>query len=56
MITRPGAQIGATAATDLAPDGQVFSYRSVLKTLLDSLGCDHSEFFPADDPFDDLHT
>ncbi len=53
-LGRPGAQIGRTRASDLAADGKVFSYRSVLKTMLDGLGCDHSEFFPADDPFDDL--
>jgi hypothetical protein len=26
------------------------------KTMLDVLGCDHSEFFPADEPFEDLFT
>lgn len=53
-ITRQGAMIGETQAKDLEALGPVFSYRSVLKTLLDVLGCDHSEFFPADAPFDDL--
>jgi hypothetical protein len=53
-ITRQGAMIGETQARDLEALGPVFSYRSVLKTLLDVLGCDHSEFFPADAPFDDL--
>lgn len=53
-LGHPGSQIGATAARDLAPQGPVFSYRSVMKTLMDALGCDHAEFFPADAPFDDL--
>lgn len=53
-ITRQGARIGETQARDLEALGPVFSYRSVLKTLLDMLGCDHTEFFPADAPFDDL--
>jgi len=56
LVARPGAQIGSTASGDLAPGGAVFSYRSVMKTLMDSLGCDHAEFFPADAPFDDLFT
>ena len=54
VVGRPGAMIGQTRAEDLQAMGPVFSYRSVLKTLLDGLGCDHAEFFPADDPFDDL--
>lgn len=49
-----GRSLGGTAPTDLAPTGQVYSYRSVLKTLMDALGCDHQEFFPADQPFADL--
>ena len=53
-IGRAGAQIGGTRASDLEATGPVFSYRSVLKTLLDALGADHSEFFPADAPFNDL--
>jgi hypothetical protein len=53
-ITIPGQQIGATRAADLKPDGKVFSYRAVLKTLLDGLGADHQPFFPADAPFNDL--
>lgn len=55
-VTRLGEQIGATASRDLAPQGQVYSYRSVMKTLMDGLGCDHAEFFPADPPFNDLFT
>ncbi|RAL22849.1 transcriptional initiation protein Tat [Lujinxingia litoralis] len=49
-----GRSLGMTRPSDLAPEGQVYSYRSLLKTLMDALGCDHREFFPADRPFDDL--
>jgi hypothetical protein len=49
-----GRQLGATRRADLQKDGMVYSYRSVLKTLLDGLGADHQEFFPADAPFEDL--
>lgn len=49
-----GKSFGMTRPSDLAPEGQVYSYRSLLKTLMDALGCDHREFFPADRPFDDL--
>lgn len=55
-VQRGGAMIGETRANDLEAMGQVFSYRSVLKTLLDALGADHSEFFPADAPFNELFT
>ena len=51
---RGGASLGGTRATDLTPTGKVYSYRSVLKTLMDALGCDHREFFPADLPFSEL--
>ena len=51
---RGGASLGETRKDDLEAMGTVYSYRSVLKTLLDALGCDHSEFFPADQPFTDL--
>jgi hypothetical protein len=53
-ITAKGRTIGRTDPSTLASDGPVFSYRSMWKTMLDVLGCDHSEFFPADDPFEDL--
>lgn len=49
-----GQQIGETASADLSDDGKVFSYRSTFKTLMDALDCDHQEFFPADEAFDDL--
>lgn len=49
-----GKMIGSTKSDTLEAEGQIFSYRSVWKTLLDMLGCDHSEFFPADPAFEDL--
>lgn len=51
-----GKMIGQTRASDLEPVDKVFSYRSMFKTLLDGLGGDHEEFFPADKPFDELFT
>jgi len=54
-IPRPGRRLGETRASDLKAVGKVYSYRSVLKTLMDGLGCQHDEFFPADPPFDDLY-
>jgi hypothetical protein len=54
MIPRAGRQLGATNGSDLEATGTVYSYRSVLKTLMDGLGAEHEEFFPADPPFDDL--
>lgn len=50
-VSRPGAQLGATRPADLAATGEVISYRAVLKSLLDVLGCDHEDVFPADPPF-----
>ncbi len=49
-----GRIFGSTRASDLAPQGKVYSYRSVLKTLLDALGADHSTFFPDDPPITDF--
>jgi len=49
-----GRQLGSTRPADLRAQGQVYSYRSLCKTVMDALGCDHQEFFPADKPFDDL--
>jgi uncharacterized protein (DUF1501 family) len=54
-VARPGRRLGETRRADLKATGQVYSYRSVLKTLLDGLGCDHQDFYPADAPFDDLY-
>lgn len=49
-----GRQLGSTNPSDLSPEGAVFSYRAMWKTMMDALGAEHSEFFPADEPFDDL--
>jgi hypothetical protein len=49
-----GRSFGGTRPADLAAQGKVYSYRALLLTLMDTLGCDHQEFFPADEPFDDL--
>ncbi len=49
-----GRKIGNTNPTDLADEGLVFSYRAMWKTMMDALGADHSAFFPADEPFEDL--
>ncbi len=49
-----GRRLGATDATDLSPTGEVYSYRSTWKTLMDFLGAETSAFFPADDPYDVL--
>lgn len=55
-IVAKGRTIGVTDPNTLEPDGPVYSYRSMWKTMLDVLGCDHAEFFPADEPFEDLFT
>lgn len=49
-----GRSLGETGSADLKPLGEVYGYRSLLKTLMDGLGCDHREFFPADRPLDNL--
>ncbi len=49
-----GRSFGGVSREDLSPTGKVYSYRATMKTLLDLLGCDHTEFFPADEPFNDL--
>jgi uncharacterized protein (DUF1501 family) len=50
-----GRIVGAsTGRADLVADGTVYSYRSVLNTLLDGLGCDPTVFFPADGVVPDL--
>ncbi len=53
-VVARGRRLGATSSSDLSAEGEVYSYRSTWKTLMDALGADHSEFFPADEPFDDL--
>jgi hypothetical protein len=40
--------------SDLKATGQVYSYRSVLKTMMDLLGADHEGIFPADAPIQDF--
>ncbi len=47
-VASPGASLGSTRASDLEAEGDVVSYRSVMKSLLDVLGCDHQDLFPAD--------
>ena len=57
VISRSGAagkSFGSVRPADLKAEGKVYSYRSVCKTVMDALGCDHQEFFPADEPIDDL--
>lgn len=54
-IARPGRRLSETRSSDLKATGPVYSYRSVLKTLLDGLGAEHDDFFPADAPFEDLY-
>lgn len=49
-----GRSFGQTRPADLKATGKVYSYRAVMKTMMDVLGCDHQEFFPADEPFEDL--
>jgi hypothetical protein len=45
-----GRIVGAsTNSSDLRPDGTVYSYRALVNTLMDGLGCDQSVKFPADD-------
>ncbi len=53
-IAARGRRIGSTSSVDLAAEGAVFSYRSTWKTLMDALGAEWTDFFPADEPFDDL--
>lgn len=53
-ITARGQLISSTQRQSFEAEGPVFSYRAMWKTMLDALGADHSEFFPADDPFDHL--
>lgn len=49
-----GRSIGSTDKQTLEDTGPVFSYRSTMLTLMDALGCEHEEFFEADEPYDDL--
>jgi hypothetical protein len=50
-----GRVVGATTARDdLRAEGTVYSYRGLLNTLMDGLGCDPEVFFPADVVVPDL--
>lgn len=49
-----GRRIGGTDPVELKATGEVYSYRAMWKTMMDALGADHSEFFPADEPFEAL--
>ena len=56
QVGKGGRQLGGTRSDDLRPTGRVFSYRSMLKTLLDVLGCDHAAVYPGDNPIAELFT
>lgn len=51
-----GRTFGRTRASDLEAEGKVYSYRSLLKTMMNMLGADHAAFFAGDQPFEDLVT
>lgn len=52
---RGGRIVGAsTRRDDLGAEGKVFSYRSVMNTLMDGLGCEPDAFFPGDPVVPDL--
>jgi hypothetical protein len=54
MAGKGGKRLGETRASDLKALGAVYTYRSVLKTLMDVLGADLSTVFPADNPIQDI--
>ncbi|MGZ3461332.1 MAG: DUF1501 domain-containing protein, partial [Archangium sp.] len=49
-----GKSLGSVRASDLKATGQVYSYRAVLKTMMDLLGADSQGIFPADAPIQDF--
>jgi hypothetical protein len=49
-----GKSLGQSRASDLKALGKVYGYRALLKTLLDSLGADHSAVFPQEALIGDL--
>lgn len=52
-----GRVVGATTRRDdLAAQGTVYSYRSVMNTLMDGLGCSLDSMFPTDNPIEALFT
>lgn len=43
-----GRVVGATTRkSDMAPEGPRYSYRSLMNTIMEAMGCDPSVFFPA---------
>jgi len=53
-VALPGARLGETRSSDLRPMGDIVSYRAVMKSLLDVLGCEHEDLFLADRPYERL--
>jgi hypothetical protein len=49
-----GRRFGVTRKSDLQDDGQRYSYRGLWKTLMDTMGADHTEFFTADPPIEGI--
>lgn len=49
-----GKRLGETRGSDLRATGQIYSYRAMLKTMMDLLGADHAGVFPADAPIQEL--
>ncbi|MCH2110884.1 MAG: DUF1501 domain-containing protein [Polyangiaceae bacterium] len=51
-----GRVVGASTSRDsLEAEGKVYSYRSVMNTLMEGLGCDESVFFPGDECVQELY-
>ncbi|WP_257453091.1 DUF1501 domain-containing protein [Archangium lipolyticum] len=49
-----GKSLGSVNGSNLKATGKVYSYRSVLKTMMDLLGADHQGIFPSDAPIEDF--
>lgn len=49
-----GRSLGETRSNDLQALGEVYSYRSVLKTMMDLLGADHAQAFETDAPIQEF--
>ena len=54
-IAAKGRLIGPTDPSTMEAVDKVYSYRSMWNTIMDGLGAETNEFFPADEPFDDLY-
>ena len=54
QANKGGRSLGSTRPSDLKAEGKVYSYRAVLKTLMDWLGADHADIYPADAPIEDF--